>query len=86
MITTIYLIRHAECYGNIENKLSGITDFKLTKKGRKQAKILASKLKDLKITEIYSSPLLRALDTAKIIMNECGINSLNIENDLHEID
>lgn len=85
MITTIYLIRHAECQGNIENKLSGITDFKITQKGREQAKLLANKLKDSKITEIYSSPLSRAVDTAKPIMRECHINSLNIVNNLHEI-
>lgn len=85
MVTTIYLIRHAECQGNIENKLSGITDFKLTEKGQKQARLLASKLKDLKITKIYSSPLSRAVDTARTIMKECDINSLNIVNDLHEI-
>lgn len=86
MVTTIYLIRHAECQGNIENKLSGITDFKLTEKGQKQAKLLASKLKKFRITEIYSSPLSRAVDTARTIMKECDINSVNIVNDLHEID
>ncbi len=86
MVTTIYLIRHAECQGNIENKLSGITDFKLTEKGRKQAKLLASRLKEFRITEIYSSPLSRAIDTARIVMEENDINSLNIVNDLHEID
>ena len=85
MVTTIYLIRHAECQGNIENKLSGIVDFKLTEKGKKQAKLLASKLKRFRITEVYSSPLSRAVDTARTVMNECNINSVNIVNDLHEI-
>ena len=85
MKTTIYLIRHAECQGNIENKLSGITDFKINEKGQKQAKLLASKLRECNISKIYSSPLSRAIHTAEPIMRECQINSLNIVNDLHEI-
>lgn len=86
MITTIYLIRHAECQGNVDNKLSGVTDFKVTEKGKKQSKLLANRLKNFGISRIYSSPLSRAVDTAKIIMKECNIDSLNILNNLHEID
>lgn len=85
MTTTIYLIRHAECQGNIENRLSGITNFKITEKGKKQAKILANTLKQFKISEIYSSPLSRAIDTAKPIMKRCHVNVLNIVDSLHEI-
>ena len=85
METTVFLIRHAECQGNIEDKLSGITDFKITDNGKKQAKLLATKMKDLKISKVYTSPLSRAIDTAKIIMEECQIKKLNIVNSLREI-
>ena len=35
MENKIILIRHAECVGNISNRLSGITDFELTDNGEK---------------------------------------------------
>jgi len=86
MKTTIILIRHAECQGNIENKLSGITDYELTAKGKEQAKLLAKHLKKVDISAIYTSPLIRAKDTAKIIMEDSKIHLINIVNDLKEID
>lgn len=85
MITMIYLIRHGECKGNIENRLSGITDFEITQRGKEQTYLLASKMKEFKISKIYSSPLSRAVDTARIIMKENQINKLNIDNELQEI-
>ena len=47
--------------------MQGQLDSKLTSNGIKQAKVLASALKDSKIDVIYTSKLSRTIDTAKII-------------------
>ena len=49
METKIILVRHAECEGNVQNRLSGITNFELTYNGKKQTKIVAERLKEQKI-------------------------------------
>ncbi len=86
MKTKILLIRHAECIGNIEGRLSGRTNFKLTKNGEKQATELARSLKNKKIDIIFSSPLERAVKTAEVIAGTCNISEVNIERGLIEID
>ncbi|MBO4216475.1 MAG: histidine phosphatase family protein [Clostridia bacterium] len=53
---TLYIIRHAD--PDYENNT--ITDF-----GKEEAKALAEWFKDRKIDKIYTSPLGRAIDTAK---------------------
>jgi broad specificity phosphatase PhoE len=72
-VTTVYLIRHGECAGNIDGRMRGRKDFPLNQNGIAQAKALALALKDKGIKFIYSSPLLRATVTADIIGNELGV-------------
>lgn len=86
MKTRIILVRHAECIGNITNRLSGRTNFDLTDNGVSQAKRLAQELKNKKIDIIYSSPLQRAIDTAKIIAEYNGNIDIRIDENLIEID
>lgn len=71
--TTIYLIRHGECTGNRERKIKGRTDFSLNETGILQANTLAETLKDKNLQHIYSSPLSRATDTAKIICKTLNV-------------
>ncbi|UYP47481.1 2,3-bisphosphoglycerate-dependent phosphoglycerate mutase [Candidatus Lokiarchaeum ossiferum] len=63
----IYLIRHGETDWNKQGKIQGHMDIALNQQGRLQAKILASKFKNIKIDRIYTSDLLRASQTAEII-------------------
>jgi len=72
-VTTVYLIRHGECAGNVDGRMRGRKDFPLNDNGIAQARALAAALKDKGIKFIYSSPLLRATVTADIICNELGI-------------
>lgn len=74
----IYLVRHGESEANIQRRYSGITDVDLSQSGRMQAKVAGQHLIYEKILNIYSSPLKRARDTAKIICNEINI-------DIHKI-
>lgn len=65
--TEIYLVRHGECDGNRENRFRGRHDFPLNKNGIHQAESLAAELAAVRFDAIYSSPLLRASQTAEII-------------------
>ena len=80
----IYIIRHGQTDWNIEGKIQGCTDIPLNETGRKQAKELANKIKSLEIDNFFSSDLLRAKETAKII-NEDLKMSITFDKRLREI-
>ncbi len=63
----IYLTRHGLTEWNVTNKIQGQTDTPLSEDGKKQAEEAREKLKDTNIDVVISSPLVRAVDTAKII-------------------
>jgi serine/threonine-protein phosphatase PGAM5 len=67
----IILVRHGECEDNV--KLSEDRDSKLTQRGRKQVEHLANRLKDYKISEIYTSNLIRAKETSEIISKKIKV-------------
>ena len=62
-----FFIRHAETTWNQKNLCQGQKDIPLSQKGREEAKLLANYLREFQIDCIVSSPLCRALDTAKEI-------------------
>ena len=66
----IYIVRHGQTDYNINGRYSGRLDIQLNKKGIEEAKIVKEKLKDIKFDIIYTSPLQRAYQTAKIIRDE----------------
>ena len=63
----IYIVRHGETYGNLNG--DGFTETDLTPNGEKQAFLLGERFKNEKIDKIYTSPLIRAVKTAKEIKN-----------------
>lgn len=64
----IYIVRHGETDYNFQGICQGQKcNIGLNEKGKKQAEELSVKLKDKGIEAIYSSPLLRAIETANII-------------------
>ena len=62
-----YFLRHGETAWNAEGRLCGSTDVPLSVAGRRQAELLTLRLAPLKSLALYSSPLSRALETARII-------------------
>jgi broad specificity phosphatase PhoE len=66
-MTEIILARHGETEWNVGEIFRGRIDVELNETGIKQAELLAKYLSDINIEAIYSSPLQRALDTAKAI-------------------
>ncbi len=72
---TYFAMRHGESVFNTLNKLDslGNKDNVLTKKGVGQIKEAISKLKDLKVDVIISSPLPRTIESAEILSEALGI-------------
>lgn len=64
----LYIIRHGETIENFTN-VHQHSDAILSEKGREQSKILATKLGELGIEQIISSPYNRARETTMIINN-----------------
>lgn len=80
----VYLIRHGETQWNADgNRYCGRTDIPLTEKGIYQARQLHSQLKNIQLNKIYSSPLQRAVQTAKIATGE---NSIYTDERIIEVD
>jgi len=63
----IFLVRHGETEWNRIRRFQGRTDIPLNGEGRNQARALAMALKDEPLAAIYSSPLIRALETARLV-------------------
>lgn len=66
-LITLYLVRHGETQCNRRGVYYGWTDCSLNSTGIQQAEGLKEILGSKKITKIYTSPLLRAQETTKII-------------------
>lgn len=84
-LKAFYMIRHAESEANVKKLAAGTYNYQLTDKGIMQATYASNLISSLKIENIafYSSPLSRALDTAKIISNN---SEIKIVNELRERD
>ena len=63
----IYLVRHGETEWNRVRRFQGRSDLPLNKEGREQVRALALALKNKPLMAIYTSPLIRALETARLI-------------------
>jgi broad specificity phosphatase PhoE len=81
----LILVRHGETIWNREGRVQGFSDIDLSDVGVQQARQLALSLKDAPILSIYSSPLIRAQSTARII-NEYHHAPLYSEPGLMEMD
>jgi broad specificity phosphatase PhoE len=78
-VKKIYVFRHGETDWNREGRSMGWLDVPLNQNGIEQAKKLAESLKDAGLEIIYSSPLSRTLETAKIVAGAKNIEI--IQND-----
>ncbi|KJZ91383.1 hypothetical protein ClosIBUN22A_CONTIG111g02317 [Clostridium sp. IBUN22A] len=77
------LIRHGETEWNILGKFQGSTDIPLSNEGIRQAFMLKERLKS-DFDYIFSSPLKRAYETAKILCDESG-KQVSIAEEIREI-
>ena len=72
--TTIYFIRHGEILNPKKEFYGRSLDLLLSDEGRKQAQKIAEVIKSngVKVSKIYTSPLNRAGETAKVIAQRIG--------------
>lgn len=71
--TRLLLVRHGATTATEEGRFSGSTGAELSDEGRWQAARLGERLSRLDISAAYSSPLSRALDTARIVAGHCRL-------------
>lgn len=83
----ILFIRHAESTGNAEHRLQGRTEYGLSKLGIWQAERLRDRFVNEKLspTHVYSSPMIRTAETARIVMEPWPVHQ-RIDGDLIEAD
>ncbi len=71
-MTEIILVRHGQTAWNLGEVFRGRADVPLDKTGRWQAELLAEYLGPRKLDVVYSSPLVRALETAEAVAARHG--------------
>jgi broad specificity phosphatase PhoE len=67
VVNSFFVVRHGETQANVMGVNAGPLDYPLTKKGKKEIEYLAKALSETKISGVYSSPVFRAVETAKIM-------------------
>lgn len=66
----LYIMRHGETDWNLEVRLQGCADILLNENGRKLAVVTGQALKDVEFAAVFSSPLSRAMETARLVLGE----------------
>jgi probable phosphoglycerate mutase len=72
----LYLIRHGESTFNAEGRIQGQSEAPLSELGRRQGEAAADALAGRPIDAVYSSPLCRALETARPIATRHQLTTL----------
>jgi len=85
MPTRIHLVRHGATELTAEDRFAGSTDVALSEEGRTQVSALAERLHRGTLDAVYTSPMRRTLETARILAEPHGLEP-RVEPDLREID
>ena len=73
--TIIYFLRHGEVENPGQILYGRLAGFRLSENGRKRIQDLVKELEDIKIDYLYTSPLLRARETGRIINEKLHLQS-----------
>lgn len=73
MSLNLYLLRHGQTECSRNNSFCGSINSELTPEGLEMAKAFASAYSSIKWTAVFSSPMQRAIDTAKPLSTVIGI-------------
>lgn len=82
--TRLCLVRHGETDWNAAGILQGWSDVPINEAGRLQARELSVRLADAGLKQVWSSPLIRALESAQIIANMLGLPEPRCHDGLRE--
>lgn len=66
----LYILRHGETDWNKELRLQGQTDIPLNEKGRQLARVTGEALKEIPFDLVITSPLSRAVETARLVLGD----------------
>ncbi len=77
----LVLIRHGESQWNLENRFTGWVDVPLTPKGEEEARAAGQKLKTFQFDCAFTSVLMRAQNTLRIVLEEIGQTGIPIKED-----
>ena len=80
----LYIIRHGQTDWNIVKKIQGRQDIPLNERGRYQAGCLKKAMEDRPVTAVFSSPQIRAMETATAVASSSGSVVIPVK-DLMEI-
>lgn len=80
-VFSLTFVRHGETTYNRKNIIQGQTDVPLSAFGEKQAQLVGTRLQNDTFTHIFSSDLLRASETAKIIAEANRVTKCEIIHD-----
>lgn len=73
-VTRVFAVRHGETAWNVENRIQGQLDVPLNELGRWQAQRLAFAMGDESVDAIYTSDLLRTVETAAPTARGCNVD------------
>ena len=85
MPTRLFLVRHGATLLSAEDRYAGSTDVALSPDGRDQARSLARRLAEQPLAAAYASPMVRTMETARLVLAERSI-PLTAVPDLRETD
>jgi 2,3-bisphosphoglycerate-dependent phosphoglycerate mutase len=77
----LVLLRHGESQWNLENRFTGWVDVPLSPRGEAEARAAGEKLRGRRIDKVYTSVLRRAIDTARLALEQAGMPDLPVERD-----
>lgn len=80
----LILVRHGETLHNVNRITQGWSDSELSERGREQVLRLAERIRAMQPTALYSSPLGRAMSTARAIADATGLEIVQLD-DLREM-
>lgn len=84
--TEVFMVRHGQTDSNVGGLFHGATDVPLNAIGLRQAQLVASRIAQLeRLDSLHSSPLQRALTTARAIASRTGLEP-RLHVDLSEMD
>lgn len=69
----LHLVRHGEVHNPDHLVYAGIAGFRLSPRGREQAAVAAARLSEMPVRRVVSSPLERAVETARPIADVHGV-------------
>ncbi len=75
----LFVVRHGDTKANEKGIDAGPLDYHLNKKGVKDAEFVAKALSKAKVDAVYSSPVLRAVETARILAKPHNLKVKTLE-------